>query len=861
MKTSLVVQITGNTWQSLDIFEDIPITLNIQQQDITNITTRRSPYSRTIQIPDTANNAKVFEHYYEVNGVEFNPLNQVPCIVQYEGNDIFTGVLRMSAVIETANERIYEVFILGEVADFTAGFKDLQLQELEWADLSHTLDYDNIVQSWECVNDGASGLFNGQILYPLIHYGLDYPSASATTAAFSFSFGEADSFSLSGHSIPPSYFKPAIQLKSVLDRIFAKTPYTINSEFFSSEYFTSIYMDTHVNGKLGITSASAQTNQNIFKVYANGPNQPNPTFTNNGTLQFIPLNWRSEFPDGYDPLDNFTLGTTSQIAPQNEGYFQVPYAGDYYFNIRFNFIEVGARPIGSQNNFYIVANKSSSLATINTGTFFTSNVQAVPESLFGFADLYFSASCQSGEYIKIFILLPGSNAFASAVQLQPFLNAGVSTPAPMWDLYTSPTLTEDVVDMKLGIPNISAIEFFRSMITLFNLTIEQDEANKIIKIEPFNWRFDDQIRETKDWTNILDLNSQKRIEPLSFELNKEVVFTYQETGFEYLPYEWFGQYDYVYGRKKFTTESNIYQGEKVYELPFGSCPTSGITGAPNFIIPQYYYFNNNQEVPYADKPHLFFWVGNRYAYRDNLKSQQGTWYLTSGATPIAQTTYPCVSHLSTLESQIFEVVSDLNFQPTFDFFGNSINQIEQFTPYNLYDTFWSAYIQNLFSYETRRLVGNFFLKPVDIAQLKLNDKIWIKDASYTIEKIPSANLTQKILTEVSLIKEPLNYYRIDPPAPIYIYGPNEPYPLPEPLFSTLCYVSSDKDLVCNGTTPSITEVYSFSSLATLENLQKVYIDNGTAFVLLPIGTYIREITSGQTFVVVDIYGRILETTC
>jgi hypothetical protein len=860
MKTSLVVQITGNTWQSLDIFEDIAITLNIQQQDITNITTRRSPYSRTIQIPDTANNAKVFEHYYEVNGVEFNPLNQVPCIVQYEGNDIFTGVLRMSAVIESANQRLYEVFILGEVADFTAGFKDLQLQELEWADLSHTLDYDNIVQSWECENDGASGLFNGQILYPLIHYGLDYSSSSPSTPAFSFSFGETNSFSLSGHSVPPSYFKPAIQLKSVLDRIFDKTKYTIDSEFFSSEYFTSMYMDTNVNGKLGITSASAQTNQNIFKVYSNGPNQRNPVFTNNQTNQFLPINWLTQFPDGYDPLNNFTLGTNTQIAPQNEGYFQVPYAGDYYFNIRFNFEEAGI-PLGV-NQFYIIANKNASLANINIGSFFTSLPQPVPAlGTQGFLDLYFSASCLAGEYIKVFIFLPSGNQFGSAVRLLPFSNAGVSTPNPMWDLYQSPILTENIVDMKLGIPNISAIEFFRSMITLFNLTIEQNETNKIIKIEPFNWRFDDQIREVKDWTNILDQNSEKRIEPLSFELNKEVVFTYRETGFEFLPYEFYGQYDYVYGRKKFTTESNIYQGEKVFEIPFGSCPTSGLTGAPNFIIPQYYYFNNNQEVPYSDKPHLFFWVGNRYAYKDNLKSEQGTWFLTSGATPQAQTTYPCVSHLSTLESQIFEVISDLNFQSTFDFFGNTINQIEQFTPFTLYDTFWSAYIENLFSFETRRLTGKFFLRPIDIARLKLNDKIWVKDASYTIEKIPAANLTQKILTEVSLIKEPINYYRIDPPAPIYINGPNEPYPLPQPLFSTLCYVSQDKDLVCNGTTPSITQVYSFSSLATLNNLQKVLIDTGTSYQFLPIGTYLRETTSGQTFVVVDIFGRILETTC
>jgi hypothetical protein len=512
---------------------------------------------------------------------------------------------------------------------------------------------------------------------------------------------------------------------------------------------------------------------------------------------------------------------------------------------------------------YIIANKNSSLQNINVGTFFSTGPIVVPAAGPGgpiMQDLYFSANCGAGEYIKIFLLLPNTNTFASQVRLTAFSNGGVTTPFPMWDLYTSPTLTSNVVDFKLGVQNLSCLDFFKSLITMFNLVIDQDETNKVLKIEPYNWYFDEPDRQVKDWTNILDQNSEKKIEPLSFELNKDVIFTYKETGFEFLPYEFFSQYDYVYGRQKFTSQSNIFIGEKVYELPFGSCPTSGITNAPNFIIPQFYYFNNNQEVPYADKPHLFFWVGNRYAYKDNLKSQQGTWFLTSGATPVAQTTYPCVSHLSTLESQIFEVVSDLNFQSTFDFFGNTITQINQFTPFTLYQTFWNTYIQNIFSPETRRLSGRFFLRPIDLSQLRINDKIWVKDASYSIEKITDANYTQKVLTQVSLIKEPLSYYKIDPPAPIYVYQPNQPYPSQQPLFNLLAYVSTDKDLVCLGTTPSITTVYTFGS-NTLQNLEKVYIDTGISYQLLPIGTYLRDITSGTTFVVVDIYGRILQTTC
>ena len=83
MDTILLVSLTQNTYERLDVFEDIPITLTVQQSDLTNFTSRRVPYSKTIQIPDTSNNALIFEHYFEVNGVDFNPLNKLPCVVQY----------------------------------------------------------------------------------------------------------------------------------------------------------------------------------------------------------------------------------------------------------------------------------------------------------------------------------------------------------------------------------------------------------------------------------------------------------------------------------------------------------------------------------------------------------------------------------------------------------------------------------------------------------------------------------------------------------------------------------------------------------------------------------------------------------
>jgi hypothetical protein len=858
MNTTLLVSTDGVTYERVDIFEDIPISLVIQQSDLTDLTGRRVPYSKTIQLPDTSQNSIVFENYFEVNGIDFNPLSRLQCVVQYRGTDIFTGVLRLNSVTQTKSSRVWEIYILGEVTDFTSEIRDYTLQELDWIGLQHANNYSSVTQSWEAKPNTTDGLLNGDVIYPLINYGLFYEGTS-TTPNWSFDFVSGTSFSLSGNSVPPTYFKPAVRIKTILDKIFEKTKYSYQSDFFNTDYFNSIYMDTFTDGQVGVLGASAVTNQNLFRVYTNDINTPSPIFTQNNSIQYFPLNWRSEQPDGYDPLGNFELGTSGQIAPTNEGYFQAPYTGDYFFNIRFNYTNPNF-VLGS-STFYIQGNKSTSLSNIQNFTFYSSPQLNTVAGVETEADLYFSANCQAGEYVKIFILLDGtSSTFGTQVKLTGYNFGGVTTVNPMWELYNSPTLIgQQIVDFSLGINNMNSLDFIKSLITMFNLVVIQDENQGVIRFEPYNWYYNDTDRPQKDWTQIVDTDSQLKIEPLSFELSKQLTWTNQEPDEDILNFNFYQQNNYVFGRYKFITPNNIFSGEQIYETPFGSVPTNSLQGAPNIIIPEFYYLNNGLQVPYQTPPHLFFWSGNRFMYKDTIKTIQGSWYMLSGSTPVRQTTYPCVSHLSSLDVQIPDLVSDLNFQGTFDFFGNSNNQPVQFTPYTLYNLYWEDYVENLYSPETRRLTCRVFLSPVDIYQTSLRDKIYIKDSYYTIEKINEADLVNKKLTEVMFIKDRVPYYRVEPPAPFYPISGNTPYPGLGLFTVVTCFVGSQTD-VCNGSA-TIEPITVLGTVTGLNNLLKVYEDTGTTLSLLPMGTYLRDISSSDLYVVIDNYGRILQTSC
>lgn len=879
MDTTLIVLLDGE-YKRVDLYEDVPVTVMIQEADITALDTRKSSYSKQFTVPNTNNNARVFEHYFEVNGTEFNPLTKVECVVQYRGVDIFNGLLRLSAVIENANYTDYEVYIMGVVGDFASEIRNITLQDLQWDDLQHELNYSSITTSWSADTTDTNGLFGGRILYPMINYGLPYFSftgGTPTIPAFTYSFNEERSFDKSNCAVPVNIWKPAVRIKEILNRIFDRTSYTVISEFFDTDYFRSIYMDTFQNGKLGIEPASAITNQNIFRAYTNRSWGWKGNQLPVGQKDFLIQNFGT---DGYDPLSNLKLASAyNSVDPGNQpnaAYFRIPFAGQYAFNVRFNYDDFGI--CGGQIKFQVILRKSRTVAGLPTGTIVhTSSEFELPTCGQQESVNYFpTVSLDAGDYVKVFIQINENNNLRPGLRLLPYNSFGLTNEAPFWDLYTSPSLNgTELVDLRLGLQQINCVDFIKALITMFNLVIIQNEADKTLTIEPWNWIYTEQDRVERDWTNRLDLNSSYRVEPFTFELPKELNFQYTKGSEEYLNKLFEDTNKYTFGRFKYISTNNLLTEEISYEIPFAATPTTVVNNADNFIIPAVYReLNSSTNIsgqtittlqPYSNKPHLFFWVGNRYAYKNKEKTIQGTWWLSggisgaSGTTQYEWTTYPCVSHLSSLDIQIPSLVSDLNFGSTWDFFGNYNNIPIQYTPFTLFNLNWRDFIENNYSNETRRLTGKFFLRPTDLYELDLTDKIFVKDSFYRIEKINEGSLIEEKLTEISLIKERFGYYKVEPPSPYYAISPNQPYPGLLSAYTVNCYTGMTQTPVCSGT--SLTGTVTTFGVTGLSNLQQVYYNTGISYGPLPIGTYLRDTTDTITYIVINNVGQILQIDC
>ena len=858
MNTTLLLYLNGE-WKLVDLYEDLPISVMIQETDITDLQGRKSPYSKQFSVPGTNNNNRVFEEYFEVNGTDFDPLVKIPGVVQYRGTDIFNGIVRLQSVVINDTYMEYNVYIIGEVGDFISEIKDLTLQQLEYTDLLHERTYANITLSWEAKDNTTDGLLGGNIIYPMVNCGLPYgPSFSGGTNTFpdfsyTFNSASASSFSFSANSISAEYFKPAVRVYEVVKRVFGATSYSIESDFFETDYFKSIYMDTFQNGKLSVDVASAVTNQNLFVSYG-----LNETKDYDG-LRTFPLLTSVNLPGGTDPLNNF-LGFN----------FRAPYTGNYSFNVRFNYesqnifqvrgdIRIVAKIGDSPNNLNTIAFTSS---WYKVGWRLSGGLQGGPVNEF------FTLLLTPGKYVGIFIEegdTPLYVGFSSAQGyiITPFNSGGVVDPFVRWDLYNSPTLAgTQIVDLKLGIPNLRCDEFLKGLITMFNLVVVQDQPSRTIKMVPYNEYYNEPDRVERDWTQKLDLTSSYKVEPLSFDLPKEINYTYDKGDEEYLNKIFTDVNEFNYGRFKFVSSSNLLTGVQEYVIPFSPLPTSGVTGSSNFIIPQTFRDLNSQQAAYTSKAHIFFWTGNRYCYTDSLKQTQGFWYfLNDSNVPVRWTTYPCVSHMSSLDIYDSRFVSDLNFISTFDFYGNSNIYPLQNTVYSLYNSFWRDYLENNYSNETRRFIGRFWLYPLDLYETKLTDKIFVKDSFYRIEKINEGNLIEPTLTEVSLIKERGGYYDIVPPSPYYFVAPNDPYPptIPDNPSQFNCFTSLDSFLACNGTAP-IVAIFK-QGPAPIQDGSVLYTFNGVSYIPLPQGTYVRWTGGPDTYVVINNIGQVIQTSC
>ena len=802
----LAIDNTGN-YTFLDLNDDVSIPYNKSIEDIEDITARKGGYTKTFNIPGSDRNDRFFRSAFEVNATDFNSTLQTGCVIQYNGADVFNGTMRLNKITSQNGLRNYEVYLVETLTPFASELEQVSICDLDFSDIQHEINYDNITSTWDYSGGtytSYSGL-TGKVLYPLAQTGYD-----ENTTVGLWDFTNSGFTSPTGVALQTTQFKPWINVKYLMDKVFEKAGFTYESNFFDTQYFQSIFMLAGNSPTMGaLLLEDRPDNQNFFEVAQSSPYTYNYLELNGGWKYII-------FQDAnYDYLDNYTLSTFPAVPGQTgaKNYFTVPQTGTYQFNfdIRYwatyfaapSYIDFALRDIDTGSNLGVY----SAYPVVSTANDI---------------NLYFNVNLTKGQRVALFVQsnTPQSNDVA--------FNLGT------FRLYSSPTISTTGATMNWGDNlscGVSSVEFVRNIVNYFNLVFVPS-GEKSFLIEPYKDYLSSLSGQTRDWSQKLNLNDTYTVEPLDFSLQRQLNLTFQDDTSSLGKY-YIDNFNNIFGQKRYISTNPLLTGTQDIEFIFQSLPTNTVDNAQDcdFVVPKLY--ENTPEAaitqtPFSSEPRLGFYAGMKIPY---LTGSTVTWYLQSGTTAVSQTKYPVISHLSQLTYD--QEISDLNFTSNWDFFMDK-NTMIGYTSNNAWNEFYKLPIELLYSEEARLFTGYFYLTPEDLKDIQFNDKIYFQNAEWRLIQIEDGDITEPTIVKCKFLKVPYRVPTTTPVPPDYVAQQTpKPTPTPTPTNTLNWYVANN----LGSFAPNITSILFTVTQGTTTYLTATGVGSGAVSIPADYTTY------------------------
>ena len=701
-----------------DLYEDEDLPLTLSVDDFKNVAEQVQSYSKAFNLPATKRNNQIFNQIFEItrtnDGVIFNPYKKTKCVLKQDGFVLFQGYLRLLDVTDKLGEVSFNVNLYSEVIALADFLKDRTFSDLDFTELEHEYDLTNIQATW-----GVTG----------VSYTNPNTSGFRTAASVKYPFVDWNHqfiLGASGNPVLPnleSAFRPFINIKYLIDRIFQGTPFSYTSEFFNTSIagggafdFDKLYMDFNWgsdNSPVNIESTKEAVTD-VSTIAGNFPSYN--TLTQNSN------NFNSDF--------GYSGGVYT--AQYNNQTFSINYA----FTLRVNNVTI-QQSFSGEARWKLV--KSGITTFINIQTF---------------SGIVAASSVSNAGYIgNILETLNIGDTLTPEFTNDASFGSVLFTSEPT---YTTGQALSTVVNISSPIMTANIIlqtlrgetgqwEFLKGLMTMFNLITIPDENNpNNIIIEPYADVFIDNTKGTDlssrsiqhDWTEKIDV-SEMKLEPLS-DLNKRTIFKFVEDEDDYA----FTQYKnsvggHLYGSKKYNAgnEFNILEGlDEIIAEPFAATVVKPLDeGFPDFIVPSLYSYNANDDTSEG------FENSPRIMYNNEIKTLSTNTYSIPTQNGVGgnalENQFLQFSHLTDIPTI---VTAPPNVTDTRDFhFGECqlINGVGNATAYNLFNMYWLPYYAELYNPNTRTMTIKVNLSPSDINTFKFNDTVFIKNREFRCNRI------------------------------------------------------------------------------------------------------------------------------
>jgi hypothetical protein len=715
-KTELKIY-ADSKYFNVDLFNNEPIELTKSIIELTEPEQRKSDYTKTINIPGTANNNSIFTNIFDVNHsilngdnsnfyVDFDPRKKANCILYREGIPQLRGYLQMTSINILDEQNItYELVVYGRVANLFQDVGDNLLSDYDFSEYTHLWTETNVRNSinTSIIINGVTALFQlGRgYVYPLIDYGFDN-NAQQT------------------YNVDQLY--PAIYVKTILDKILKTHGYRYESTIQSNNFLNSTDFKRLIIPSSGVPKlTSSQVIDKTFVVDRTTDNNLGAPTNNIVKLIF------NRTKKNTDPV-GVAANHSSWVVPTNGGgtynfvlklFFNITLDNSVTFNpgefVNFNmsvyFITTSGR----------VLNPGGTTQSINMDIYTRSqDLTAIFQSD--------NRLIYDGDEIEVYWQITNLNIRNTSIILiylpLSFLNIIVKTGTEFYDI-PKPELSEfSNVNPTSALPELKAKDFLTALIKMFNLYIEPNQLDdRLLAIEPRDIYYKDNV---VDITNNLDVSKDFIQKPMGALDFKQLEFSYAMDD-DYWNKDYTDKYNYNHGFKRLDVENDFLVETKKIELPFAPTPLAKPT--TDRIIPQIVWWKDqnsvNGRVNKTAKPRILYYGGLKYTGSPLV--------IHSNGTPQTNTPYSNYGYAGHIDDPI-NPNYDLNWATSQEIYY-TIGGQTPITINNLYKRYWEKYIKEITDKDSKIIECYMYFNNVELQNLSFRNLYKIDRQYYRLYKV------------------------------------------------------------------------------------------------------------------------------
>ncbi len=643
------IDLENSVFGELDVTDhsDFPLSLTFQISDIRDITSTSGDYSKTFKVPATKNNNKLLSNSFNPKITQTNINSKKPCRIVVNGSTTVTGLIKTTGVAGFGKKAAYyNCVFYGNNLSWAKNIDERYLHQINWGTAGEDILYHktDIMATWDYTDSDAASPF----IYPIVSYGdfniggkektmqlLDYREdryAGSPTGEFGKSYWGYDSGGNNfGNPIPQSDWRPAIFVKTTLEKIFSDLGYGISSDFintdmfkklvwllpnfkynepddfynewsFKSDWINGVAMQTDSIGGVPDTNPEAQvTDDGIVMVNRtlsedNGnPPDPNKFYTGDsrttgvvtssiGNLDII-LNNNLKF--------DTASGKTDELIVKKMGLYTISLTGiqsrvarcrtsiaePWQDNIQkiFSTINIEVQTVG-QSSWNIIATsekehlpknvQGNTLVNATTPSF--SNYVSQPDIKIGSTSD--SLWLNYNDRVRITFGIKVADTFGTSQDFIVYHFFKCFGTAQL-NIDIDPTVVQYGQSYNLRDvinKDYKQIDFIKGVSHAFNLCMTTDEVKKQVVIEPFN-DFYLPYKDAIDWTHKLDRSKETTDKWLEADIKRNVVFKYksdpQDEKVKARGHQFFDGIEDEYPYREELTDS-FAKGQSVFENPF-----------------------------------------------------------------------------------------------------------------------------------------------------------------------------------------------------------------------------------------------------------------------------------------------------